>query len=516
MSLSCRAYRPTALFLTIPLLLAARIACADPAANALPTGFSTLDPVNTPVIDGNTMTIKQHADRVVIDWERFDIGKDAAVVFDQPLKGIAVNRISNNSGDPTQIHGALSANGTVILLDRNGILFGKNAKIDTAGLIASTGHITHLTENGFTLENVDANPLAYIENRGTITVADGGLAAFVAPSVRNSGIIRARLGTAVLASGNAVTLDMYGDGLWSVAVPEGLAQGIAEARNSGTIAADGGQVYLTVRAAQSAADAVINNTGLVSAQRFSQRDGKIVLHGAGPAQTLTNALQAGTDANLQQALDSAATDGSTTLHLQAGNYDTPLTVRQPVTVSGPGAGVRLSGQGDDPVLTVAADNVTLQYLHILGGVFAEGVQNLRVIGNMFTQSGIAALRLIGTAAAEITGNTFFYSGDGGPVRLEKTQATHLSDNIYFGSGDYGAESRDDSGLIFEDATFFGNYAKWLSRISGQKIDDNRLRLVLPAAAPRDNTADITIIDPAALAALAPAAGDCDPAAGKCP
>ena len=55
-------------------------------------------------------------------------------------------------------------------------------------------------------------------NRGTINVAQGGLLAFVAPGVENSGIINAKLGQVSLSSGKTFTLDLYGDKLVSLGV----------------------------------------------------------------------------------------------------------------------------------------------------------------------------------------------------------------------------------------------------------------------------------------------------------
>lgn len=513
------AYSRKAAFLAAAPLLAARIACAEPTVNALPTGFSGPDGVTTSVINGQTMIIDQLTVHAVIDWKSFNIGRDAHVDFKQPENGVTVNRIDPDGGDPTQIYGKLTANGTVFILDRNGVIFGKTAQVDTAALIASTGNLSRLTETGITLENIDANPLSYIENHGSITVADGGLAAFVAPAVRNTGVIRAQLGTAVLASGKTVTIDLYGDGLWSVAVPEGLAQGIAEAQNTGAVHADGGHIYLTVKAAQGTVGEMVNNTGILSAQRFSQRDGKIVLHGSGQNKTLGNALHVGAAADVQQALDQAAEDGSTTLHLQSGVYAAPLVVSKPLTISGDSSGstTKIEGGGDIAALTVTAHNVTVRFLHVIGGVVAEGVHNLRLINNIFTQSGAAAVHLLRTTAAEITGNTFSFSGDGGPVHLIETQQTALSGNMYLGSGDYGALSDNDTSLQFSDDSFFGIYAQWLVRLSRRAIDDSRLRLGLPRETPPDNTVDITIIypaahaaiDPTALAAIAPTGGSDD-------
>ena len=56
---------------------------------------------------------------------------------------------------------------------------------------------------------------AAVTNDGTITVAEHGLAALVAPNVKNSGVINAKLGRVVLAGKETFAVDLYGDGLLS-------------------------------------------------------------------------------------------------------------------------------------------------------------------------------------------------------------------------------------------------------------------------------------------------------------
>ena len=73
-------------------------------------------------------------------------------------------------------------------------LFGKNSKIDVGGLIATT----HDIENSDFMAGrynftKPGNPSASIINEGAITAKEGGVAALVAPGVRTSGIISARL-----------------------------------------------------------------------------------------------------------------------------------------------------------------------------------------------------------------------------------------------------------------------------------------------------------------------------------
>lgn len=115
--------------------------------------------------------------------------------------------------DPSVIQGNLNSNGEVFIFDQNGVIFGAGSQVNVGSIIASSGTFDDAAFNGTSLkvENVGAG--GNIELNGSITVAEAGIAAFVAPQVANNGIINAKLGNVVLASGNAVTLDMYGDGL---------------------------------------------------------------------------------------------------------------------------------------------------------------------------------------------------------------------------------------------------------------------------------------------------------------
>src|SRR5660397_20011 len=91
-------------------------------------------------------------------------------------------------------------------------------------------------------------------NQGSIN-ADGGYVALLGASVGNDGVIAARLGTVALAAGNAVTLDVAGDGLLNVTVNDGAVNALVQ--NGGLIRADGGQVLLTVQAAGNLLQSVV-------------------------------------------------------------------------------------------------------------------------------------------------------------------------------------------------------------------------------------------------------------------
>ncbi len=183
----------------------------------------------------------------------------------------------DTENDPTQILGNLNANGQVYIFDQNGVIFGAGSQVNVGSIVASSGIVDEATLSGnqLKLDNVGAG--GNIVLNGSISVSDAGVAAFVAPSVKNSGVINAKMGNVVLASGNTVTLDMYGDGLVEVAVSGELENALIE--NKGTIKAEGGNVTLTASAAKDVVDNVINMDGVVDVSSVSVKGGKIILGG---------------------------------------------------------------------------------------------------------------------------------------------------------------------------------------------------------------------------------------------
>ncbi|MFY8043301.1 MAG: filamentous hemagglutinin N-terminal domain-containing protein, partial [Rhodoferax sp.] len=107
---------------------------------ALPTGATVANGVvgiNT-FRDGMQVTNSPGA---IINWNSFSIASGQTVRFDQLTAGSAVlNRVTGNSA--SNILGTLQSNGRVFLLNPNGIVFGAGARIDTAGLLASTLNIS--------------------------------------------------------------------------------------------------------------------------------------------------------------------------------------------------------------------------------------------------------------------------------------------------------------------------------------------------------------------------------------
>ncbi|WP_439552888.1 beta strand repeat-containing protein [Falsiroseomonas sp.] len=205
--------------------------------------------------------VNQASDRAVIEWQRFDVGAQHQVDIRQPAtSSFSLQRVTG--GDPSAIAGRITSNGGVALVNPAGVVFSQGAQVDVAALIATTSDITNQNfMAGRMVFDGQPRPGARVENHGTITVADRGLAALVAPSVANSGTIRARLGRVALAGGDAFALDLAGDGLLALDVTRQVqaAPGGATAlvTQSGTIEASGGSVLLTAAAASGVIETLV-------------------------------------------------------------------------------------------------------------------------------------------------------------------------------------------------------------------------------------------------------------------
>nr|HRQ82252.1 filamentous hemagglutinin N-terminal domain-containing protein [Azospirillaceae bacterium] len=234
------------------------------------------------------LTVNQTSDRAVIDWRSFSIGAGEQAHFQQPsATSITLNRVTG--GEVSEIMGRLSATGRLWLVNPNGIVFGRNAQVDVAGLLATTADIRNddFMAGRFRFEG-RADSSAMVVNEGNITVRDAGLAALVAPGVANDGTITARLGEVHLASGSKYVVDFYGDQRINVAVdapvtkaPRKADESPAEAAvsNKGRVVADGGRVRMTAATAKGVIDRAVNMSGVVQARSVETRNGEIILSG---------------------------------------------------------------------------------------------------------------------------------------------------------------------------------------------------------------------------------------------
>ncbi|MBL3519094.1 filamentous hemagglutinin N-terminal domain-containing protein [Arcobacter lanthieri] len=89
---------------------------------------------------GDIINIEQNINKSIINWQSFNIANGETVNFNQPDKNsITLNIIVGS--EKSIINGTLNSNGQVWFINSNGILFDKNVKINTSGLLASTKYI---------------------------------------------------------------------------------------------------------------------------------------------------------------------------------------------------------------------------------------------------------------------------------------------------------------------------------------------------------------------------------------
>ncbi len=302
-------------------------AFANPVDGTVTSGSATISSPSS-----HRTTVDQNSEGVVIDWSSFDIGAGQTTQFVQPdAQAIAINRIGG--GDPAQIMGNLDANGRIVLIDGNGIVFGQSSRTNVGSLVATSngGSDANLLAGKF---NRAGNPQASIVNQGVIDASQGGLVALVAPHVSSSGIVRAKLGTVALGGANKFTVDFAGDGLVSFA--GGDVAGAAGVANTGRLS--GANVSLTAKGAEGIAAGVVTMSGTIVARSAHNEGGTIVLDaGNGGDVSVSNAR-----------LDASGAAGGGTIRIGGRNensvtIDKSSVIDASATASGNGGTIETSG-----------------------------------------------------------------------------------------------------------------------------------------------------------------------------
>lgn len=322
---------------------------------------------------GNQLTINQTSQRAVLDWTSFNIDFGKSVVFAQPsTAAVALNRITGSS-DASKILGHLEANGTVMLMNNSGIVFGPDSTVKVGSLLATTGMMTPAALEDFMQHGHVriTGATGQIVNEGNIlaTAGTSGLVALVAPSVINRNVITATGGTITLAGSTAATLSLNG-GLYEFAIPGGATGTQVSNAAGGTLNAR--TLNLGVGDAANLVSGVINLEGIQQASSAIVVNGDtVVLKSALQAPTvsgISNTVNVSGAARIQEAVKIARSGGA--VNLAAGNYVQPakLLIDKSLTLSGAGQGATLIDARGVPGygIEVTADNVTLKDFTLYG------------------------------------------------------------------------------------------------------------------------------------------------------
>ncbi|BBO92852.1 filamentous haemagglutinin family protein [Desulfosarcina ovata] len=253
----------------------------QPSANQLPVIQSIVSNVSSlEQVGNNKLIVHQTNDKAVLEWKSFDIGANAWTHFDQQgnTNWSALNRIYDQN--PSQIFGRLTADGSVYLINQNGILFSQGSSVDVHGLVASSLNIaqdafeddlmTFAAENYQGVEGYDASAVA-VSNHGTIETDNDGTVMLIASTVENNGTITAPLGTIILAAGSEVAVtenETTGGETYTVSY-SGSATDQAVNFADGSLDAYSGYIGMFGQ--------VVNQEGLVKAVTAIRQKGQVVL-----------------------------------------------------------------------------------------------------------------------------------------------------------------------------------------------------------------------------------------------
>lgn len=260
---------------------------AAPEANALPTGGLVAAGSATISSSGGAApvtTINQSSQRAVVDWNTFNVGQNSTVKFNQPnAQASTLNRVSDSN--PSQIFGKIQSQGEVVLVNQAGVYFSPTASVDVGSIVATTNNISN-DDYMAGKSSYDRNGSSgKVVNEGKIQSAINGYIALLAPEVRNSGVIIAKMGSVVLASGERITLNFDANKRIST-ITTTPSQIAALVENKMVVKAPGGLIILSAQAMNQLAGGVIQQSGKLSTSAsekttagLSNQGGRIILDG---------------------------------------------------------------------------------------------------------------------------------------------------------------------------------------------------------------------------------------------
>ncbi len=189
--------------LRIPLfLLAASLLEALPSGLEVGSGKADLQ-----ISSKETMEILVSKESI-LNWQEFSIEENEKVSFLQPdAASCVMNRVLGDQ--PSRIFGQLQANGKVLLINQQGVLFGAEARLDVGGLIAST---LELQDRVF-LESQEwsfsGDSEAMVQNLGSLRTEAGDLV-LIGRRIENHGFLEAQNGTVRIGAGTEVLISPNG------------------------------------------------------------------------------------------------------------------------------------------------------------------------------------------------------------------------------------------------------------------------------------------------------------------
>jgi filamentous hemagglutinin family protein len=187
--------------------------------NSLSQGWSNAKgPVQSQSDGKTTVTIEQTADKAILNWETFNVGRNTTVDFQQQADWVVLNRINDPQARPSQIQGQIKGAGTVMLVNRNGVIFSGTSQVNVRNLVVAAATITddQFSQRGLYFDTNGTQPTftdafgkvevqrgAIIEtNTPKASTEAGGYVLLLGSEVENAGSIFTAKGQATLAAGD--------------------------------------------------------------------------------------------------------------------------------------------------------------------------------------------------------------------------------------------------------------------------------------------------------------------------
>lgn len=222
------------------------------------------------VADGKTtVKIEQTADKAILNWETFNVGRDTTVEFAQQSNWAVLNRVNDPSARASQIQGQIKGDGTVMLINRNGIVFSGSSQVNVRNLVAAATNISDVQfrDRGLYYDSTGSQPTftdaagkvlveqgARIQTHApTVSTDSGGYVLLLGNEVENAGTISTAKGQTVLGAGDRFYIrkgqgtegNTFSTTFGNEVTPGFKAGGSGKVSNTGLIQASTGDITLT-------------------------------------------------------------------------------------------------------------------------------------------------------------------------------------------------------------------------------------------------------------------------------
>ncbi len=180
-------------------------------------------PVQSQGGDGRVkVVVDQNQAKAILNWDSFNVGRETDLVFNQhgDSTWAVLNRVTDAAADPSRILGTIKADGTVLVLNRNGVIFGGASQVNARNIVAAAAGLSNeqflnrgiysaLVGGGYAPAFTGAGGPVRVEagavltTKAPVSVLDGGgYVMLLGASATNAGAIVTPKGQALLAAGD--------------------------------------------------------------------------------------------------------------------------------------------------------------------------------------------------------------------------------------------------------------------------------------------------------------------------